>query len=223
MKILLVEDNGKLAELLQRLLVKAGYIVDLAINIALGKQALLTNNYDVVILDRMLPDGDGLDLIRFDSQVYRKNRFLVLSALHEIGEKVAGLNLGADDYIAKPFEPDELLARIRVALRHPLTAIKNEIHCGNLTFDCDSRSFYYHGKPLVLPRRELAVLESLIKRSERVALREAIESEMYGYDEEIISNTLESHISKLRKNLKEKQISVSICTIRGVGYMLKEI
>jgi DNA-binding response OmpR family regulator len=222
MKILLVEDDDNLAEVLQRLLVKEGYVVDLADALAMAKEALLSNQYDIVILDRMLPDGDGLDLIRFNSERHKQNRFLVLSALNEIGQKVEGLNLGADDYVAKPFEPEELLARIKVSLRHPLQEIKKEVRCGNLSYDCVARDFRVNDQPLVLPRREMVVLESLIKRSGRVATREVIESEMYGYNDEILSNSLESHISKLRKNIKEHQIHVTIRTIRGVGYMLQE-
>ena len=221
MKLLLVEDDNNLADLLQRLFIKEGYIVDTAESLAIAKEALLSNSYAIVILDRMLPDGDGLELIRFSRSSFQQNRFLVLSALDETGQRVEGLDLGADDYVAKPFEPEELLARIRVSLRHPLQETKKELRCGNLSYESITRNFHVDGEPLILPRREMVVLESLIKRSGRVATREVIESEMYGYNDEILSNSLESHISKLRKNLKEKNIRASISTIRGVGYMLK--
>ncbi|RLV59875.1 DNA-binding response regulator [Parashewanella curva] len=222
MRILLVEDDINLADVNRRLLVREGYVVDVAPSVAIAKAAVVDIKYDIILLDRMLPDGDGLELIKFSEKKNIPNRFLVLSALNDVDERIQGLDIGADDYIPKPFEPEELLARIRAALRHGLEEIKKEIKCGQLIFDCVGRSFQINGDAFVLPRRELIVLETLIQRVGRVTTRETIESEMYGYDDEILSNSLESHISKLRKNLKEHNIDASIHTVRGVGYILKE-
>jgi len=127
-----------------------------------------------------------------------------------------------DDYMVKPFEPAELFARIRAALRRPLPDSSRVLKLGNLRLNCQSRNFRVSGETIVLPRREIVLLETLMRCAGRVVTREFLESAMYGYDDEIQSNTLESHVSRLRKHLAGLDAAVTVHTIRGVGYMLKE-
>lgn len=222
MRFLLVEDEVEIADYLQRFLHKEKYTVDLAEDLETAKEALLGNEYPIVILDRILPDGDGVSLVDFARKKGLNTRFLVLSALGDLEKRIEGLEIGADDYIVKPFEPEELLARIRAALRRPLPELKKIWKCGDLSFDQQSRVVLIKETPILLPRRELSILEVLIKSVGRVVTRDILESEIYGYDDEIQSNTIESHMSRLRKHLSKHNPGVKIHAVRGVGYMMKE-
>lgn len=221
MKVLLVEDDPDLATTTQRLLCRHNYVVDLADTLRIAKAALLDNEYTVVLLDRRLPDGEGTELIRYVREKGITTRFLVLSAMGDLDERVEGLDLGADDYMVKPVEPDELLARIHAAERRPLPETSRILKLGNLQFNADTQNLRVGGGTLTLPRREWAILQALMSGAGRVVMRETLEKAMYGYNEEFQSNTLESHVSKLRKNLAACNANVAIRTIRGVGYMLK--
>jgi len=221
MRILYVEDELELAEITRRLLERHKHVVDIADTLAISRVMLLDNDYELVLLDRRLPDGDGIELIRYALRKKIETRFLILSALGDLYERVEGLDIGADDYIVKPFEPEELLARIRAASRRPLPETGKYLELGNLRFNCGTRNFRVDGETQTLPRRELVVLETLLSRAGRVVSRESLESAMYGYDDEVQSNTIESHVSRLRKHLTKLGSGVSIHTIRGVGYMLQ--
>ena len=222
MKLLLVEDDPDLATTMRRLLERQNHVVDHADSLQIAKVAVVENEYSVVLLDRRLPDGEGTDLIEYARGKGLPLRFLILSALGDLDQRVEGLDLGADDYMVKPFEPDELLARLRAAERRPLPASARILELGNLRLNCETRNFRVSGETVVLPRREMMILESLLQAAGRVVTRDRLESAAYGYDEEVQSNTLESHISRLRKNLTGRKAGVAIRTIRGVGYMLKE-
>ena len=228
MRVLLVEDDPNLADAIRRLLQKEGHVVDVADTLRMAKAAITGNPYAVVLLDRMLPDGEGTRLIYHARDNGVQTRFLILSALGDIDQRVEGLDLGADDYIVKPFEPHELCARIRAVGRRPVPNVDRTVAFGNLrmdspTGDLSTASNGADGDvAILLPRRELALLQKLMDRAGRVVTREALETAMYGYDDEIQSNTLESHVSRLRKHLAETHARVAIHTIRGVGYMLRE-
>ena len=223
-----MEDDPNLSEAVRRLLHKEGHVVDLADSLRMAKAAITDHPYEVVLLDRMLPDGEGTTLIFHARDAGVRTRFLILSALGDIRERVEGLDLGADDYIVKPFEPDELCARIRAVGRRPAGDGPRPVEFGNLRMDRTSRDILAtadgdtEAQPVVLPRRELTLLQTLMERAGRVVTRESLESAMYGYDDLFQSNTLESHVSRLRKHLAETEAGVAIHTIRGVGYMLKE-
>ena len=221
MKVLLVEDDPDLALTTRRLLGRHNYVVDHADCLSVGKAALQDNRYDIVLLDRRLPDGEGTDLIRFARSKGLQTRFLILSALGDLDQRIEGLDIGADEYMVKPFEPDELLARMRAAERRPLPDTARIIEVGKLRLNQDTHNVRISGETVTLPRRELIILEALMARAGRVVTRDALEAAMYGYDEEIQSNTLESHVSRLRKNLATRIAGVAIITVRGVGYMLK--
>jgi DNA-binding response OmpR family regulator len=171
----------------------------------------------------MLPDGDGVELVDFARNKEINCRFLILSALGDIEERVEGLDLGADDYIVKPFEPEDLLARIRAAIRRPMPELSKTWICGYIELEQQSKNVKISEKSVVLPRRELIVLETLIKSADRVVTRQMLEKAVYGYDDEIMSNSLESHISRLRKKLVSLDSGVIIHAVRGVGYLMKEV
>ena len=222
MRFLLVEDEHEISKRVQRLLHRENYVVDIASDLALAEEAVLSCDYSLIILDRRLPDGDGADLIPFAHRHGKKSRFLIVSALSELGELVKGLDLGADDYIVKPFEPEELVARIRALLRRPLPEEIAKWECGGIEFEPKSRRIAIHGKDVAFSRRELSVLEILLQSAGKVVSRDAIDAAVYGYDDVVQSNSLESHISRIRKVLAQENARAAIHAIRGVGYMIKE-
>lgn len=222
LKFLLVEDEPEIAALLQRMLHREKYTVDVAPDLSHAKEALRSADYPLVIADRRLPDGDGLELVEFARLHRIASRFLILSALSGVDDRVEGLDIGADDYIAKPFEPDELMARIRAALRRPLPDNPMTLSYGAVELDQKSRAITIGGKNVAFSRRELSIVEVLMQSAGRVVTRDLIEAAVYGYDDEIQSNTLESHISRIRKTLAQEQAGLAIHAVRGVGYMLKE-
>ncbi len=222
MKILLVEDDKELADTTRWILEKNKIVVDVAESLLLAKAAILDHEYSVVLLDRRLPDGEGTELIHYAKQHGVETRFLVISAVGDLGSRVEGLDLGADDYLVKPYEVDELLARIRAVERRPLQEGDRVYELGNVRFNRDTRNFRICGETLVFSRREMLVLESLISGAGRVVARESLQAHVYGYDEEVKPNAVEAHVSRLRKTLATQNSGVKIHTIRGVGYMLKE-
>jgi DNA-binding response OmpR family regulator len=222
MKILVVEDEPQMALLLGRSLGALGYAVDIAETIAQAREAVALADYGVVLLDRRLPDGDGMALVRSMRQGRDATPVIILSALDEVPERVSGLDAGADDYLVKPFDDEELHARIRAAVRRPGGDTPPPLACGRLTFDVAHRQVSVGGKPLVLKRRELAVLAELFMRAGRVVQRERLIEQVYGYDEEVNSNTLDAHVSRLRNRLAALDAGVVIHPVRGVGYLLAD-
>jgi DNA-binding response OmpR family regulator len=185
-------------------------------------EAVLGAHYRLVLLDRRLPDGDGLSLLPVLRTRDSAPPVIVLTALDDIPDRVAGLDAGAEDYLIKPFSFDELLARMRVLLRRASTsAPAPHVTIGCLDYDLADRVPRIEGVALTLPRRELAILDTLARRAGRVVMREHLEAQVYGYDDEISSNALEAHISRLRKRLADAGARVVLHGVRGVGYMLR--
>ncbi|SCA56867.1 DNA-binding response regulator in two-component regulatory system with QseC [Candidatus Terasakiella magnetica] len=222
MKLLVVEDNPELCSLLQERLKKEGFAIDAFHEAEDAHSALETTRYDCVVLDLGLPDGDGLDILTQLRAKKNMTPVLILTARDGLEDRVKGLNLGADDYCLKPFEMDELIARIRALLRRPGGALGVELCAGNLTFDTVSREVQIAGDVVALARRELDVLEELMRRYGRVVSKQALEESLYGFNEDVGSNSVEAHISRLRKKLNKTQADVSVHTIRGVGYILAD-
>ncbi|ASP56788.1 response regulator [Sinorhizobium medicae] len=221
MRILLVEDEAEFAKAMRGALERDRFVVDWVTSISLASEASRSHVHELVLLDRTLPDGDGLSLI---PQLRADNPgvpIIVLSARGELTDRVAGLDDGADDYLVKPFDLAEMLARIRAVQRRPNELAPDEIVVGDLVFDMAFGEARVHGTQLVLQRREVAVLTALIRRRGRVVLRETIEEAVYGFDDAIQSNTLDSHISRLRRKFSEAGAGVEIHTVRGVGYLLR--
>jgi DNA-binding response OmpR family regulator len=220
-RILLVEDELGMAKALTAALARHDILVDHVSTLAMAAEAVLSGVHAAVILDRKLPDGDGLSLI----PVLRRSQvglpIIVLSALGTPDDRVAGLDNGADDYLAKPFSVDELLARIRAVMRRPTLVEDQIVSVGKLRFNLNERAAVIGEEPLTLTRRELLALELLVRRSGRTVARAALEEAVYGFDDEIASNTLDAHISRLRRKIAPA--NVEIHGIRGVGYLLRAI
>ncbi|MGF7148293.1 DNA-binding response OmpR family regulator [Sphingomonas zeicaulis] len=221
MRILLVEDEAELAATIRGLLEQEQCVVDWADRLSIAEEAASFGVHDLVVLDRTLPDGDGLSLI---PPLRRRNPgvpIIILSARSELSDRVAGLDEGADDYLAKPFAFEELLARIRALRRRPNELTPDEVRVGRLKFDLAFDEASVDSRRLDLPRREMRVLATLLRRRGRTVLRESLEQAVYGFDDEVQSNTLDSHISRLRRKLAEADAEVEIHAIRGVGYLLR--
>ncbi len=222
MRILLVEDDFHLSGSLAGRVSNAGYVVDCVATGEDAEAAVAGIPYPLVILDRRLPDGDGVSRISALRRFQPDIRVIVLTALDATLDKIGGLDAGADDYLTKPVDADELIARIRAALRRPGGAVQPPINCGRLVYDPGTREFQIDGAVIFLKRRELLILEALMMRARRVVQRTVFMDQVYGFNEEIQSNTLDAHISRLRARLLDLEAGVVIHPIRGVGYMLIE-
>lgn len=220
MRILVVEDEAEMARLLAARLGAAGFLADQAASAAEALEAATLHPYALVLLDRRLPDGDGAGLVPALRRARPGVPIIVVSALDGVADRVQGLDAGADDYLAKPFDGDELLARIRAALRRPGAAPPPPITCGGLTFDPGLREASVAGRAIRLRRRELAILEALMLRAGRVVPRERLVEACFGLDDFVQPATLESHVSRLRAKLAVAAAGVAIHPVRGVGYLL---
>lgn len=222
MRILLIEDELRLAEALKSALQRERFIVDHVSGLDAARDAIAIAGFDLVLLDRTLPDGEGLSVLPVLRASNPGIHVIVLSARNGIDDRVTGLDRGADDYLTKPFSMDELLARIRAVRRRPIEIAGAKISAGSLVFDLAHEDVDVNGLRIDLPRRELRVLATLIRRRGRTVQREALENAVFGFDDEIQSNTLDSHVSRLRRRLKAAGAGVEIHAIRGVGYLLRE-
>lgn len=214
MAILLVEDDTELAAGLTAALRSDGLAVN---HVATGGDALhviATEPPDVMILDLGLPDIDGLEVLRRLRSSAPELPVLLLTARDSIADKVAGLDSGADDYLAKPFELVELLARLRALLRRSSTAGSQRIAIGAVLLDCSAQQVFRDGTLIDMPRREYMLLQALMQNAGRVQTRDLLERRLYSWGEEVASNALEVHIHHLRKKLGSEFIQ----TVRGVGY-----
>lgn len=178
--------------------------------------------YDLVVLDLGLPDGDGLAVLQAARACREGLPVLMLTARDAVEDRVAGLDAGADDYLVKPFATQELVSRIKALLRRPGLALGITLEAGDLSLDTVGRAALVGGRPLALPRQELAILEHLLRRLGRVVPRAVLEDKLYGQGEEIASNAIPVHIHHLRRKLAEARAGCTIQTVRGIGYFLIE-
>lgn len=222
MRVLLVEDNLRLSALVRRGLESEAFTVDGVGTIADAEAALDTAPYDALVLDLGLPDGDGLDLLSDLRAQENHIPVLILTARDGVDDRVKGLNAGADDYLLKPFAVEELTARLRALLRRPDGALGLSLRAGNVTFDTTAREVRVGNQLVKMARREMGVLEQLMRRAGRVVPKDVLESKLYGFDEEVTPNSLEASVSRLRKRLAQVEATVSVHTLRGVGYLLSE-
>ena len=217
MQILLVEDDQSLAGGLCKALRSEGFVTN---HVAEGKAALHVVDVeppDIVILDLGLPDMDGIDVLK---RIRRQNAslpVLILTARASIDARVSGLDSGADDYLPKPFETPELIARLRVIGRRLSTTLDSQISAGDVVIDTISQQVQRAGEPVDLPRREYMVLKCLMENIGKVQTRQQLENRLYAWGEEVASNAIEVHIHHLRKKLGGDLIK----TIRGVGYTIR--
>jgi DNA-binding response OmpR family regulator len=222
MRLLIVEDETRIAELVKAALVRVGFAVDVVSLRADAQAALAVTSYDAAIIDLGLPDGDGLSLVGELRTRGNKTPVLVLTARDAVEDRVRGLDTGADDYLVKPFAMMELVARTKALLRRPGGALGMTLRAGNVSFDTVERSVWVEGVPLVLPRRESAILENLMRRLGRVVPKAVFEEKLYGLDDEHGSNTIPVHVHHLRRKLLDAGATAEIHTVRGVGYLLTE-
>jgi two-component system, OmpR family, response regulator len=220
LRILVVEDEKAQADALVKRLAEDRFTCDLVRSLADAKCAVQSFEYDLVLLDRNLPDGDGLELIQQVLGFKTQPRVLVLSSIGNTDARTAGIGRGADDYLAKPYDYNEMLARIRALLRRAKTKAPILFSVGRLQLNMQENQITCGHEALLLPRREFLILETLMLRAERVTTRKALEDAVYNMDEMVESNTLDAQISRLRRRLLENDSGVKIVPMRGIGYIL---
>ncbi len=219
MRLLLVEDDLILGEGVCSALKKDGYTIDWLKDGLQAKSALQTDEFALLILDLGLPGMDGLEVLRHLRAGNSSIPVLILTARDGVEDKVAGLDLGADDYLTKPFDIKELAARVRSLLRRRNSRAQPEIVLGELCLYPDSMTTQYKGEEVALSTREFSVLRYLMENAGRIISRAQLEEQMYGWDQNVESNAVEVYIHNLRKKLDGKVIR----TIRGAGYMMGEV
>lgn len=218
-RILIVEDDDLLADGIGRLLSQPGYAVD---HVTSGEKAdrnLVTENYDLVVLDIGLPGIDGFEVLRRLRLRERYVSVLVLTARDAVEDRVHGLDLGADDYLIKPFALSEFEARVRALVRRGQTRLTPRLACGALVMDTVAHRAWLGEEPLNLTAREWAILEYMLRRTGRVLSKEKILQAVYSWDKEITPNAIEVHMSRLRGKLAPTDIQIR--TVRGFGYLLE--
>ena len=220
MRILIVEDDPVLSDGLIRSLRGSDYAVDSAVDGAEADQILSTHSFDLVILDLGLPRLEGYEVLRRLRRRGSKTPVLILTALDALEDRVKGLDLGADDYLTKPFDLPELEARVRALIRRGQSGGGSLLFHGALTLDIAGRRALLNGEPLELSAREIGVLEVLMLRSGRVVNKDQLADELYGWEEEVSANAIEVYVHRLRRKLEPA--GVTIRTIRGLGYLLEK-
>lgn len=218
MKLLLAEDDPMIGASVERGLRLAGFAVDWVRDGKAAELALADGNYALLLLDLGLPRQDGLEVLKKLRQGNRQIPVLIVTARDAVSDRVAGLNLGADDYLIKPFDLDELTARVHALLRRRQGRTNPEMGLGALRLNPLSRTVTLHGTPLSLSQREFTLLQCLLETPGAVLSRERLEESLYGWGEEIASNAIEVHIHNLRRKLGTAWIR----NVRGVGYKLVE-
>jgi two-component system response regulator QseB len=218
MRLLLVEDDPMLGDAVQRVLQQESFAVDWVRDGVEAELALNAVPYDLVLLDLGLPEKNGLDILRDLRKRKISMPVIILTARDAVSDRIAGLDSGADDYLVKPFDPDELAARIRALLRRRDGRVEPLITFGPLVLNPATHELFCLERPVRLSLREFSLLSILLERPGTTVSREQLEERLYGWNEEVDSNTIEVHIHNLRKKLGQDLIR----TIRGVGYLVVE-
>jgi DNA-binding response OmpR family regulator len=222
MRLLIVEDNAELGELICQGLEAEAFAVDYAGTALEATDALRDTRYAAIVLDLGLPDRDGTLLLRDLRQKRDNTPVLVLTARTDVEDRVKGLQVGADDYLIKPFALEELIARLRALLRRPGEMLGKVLEMKNLALDTEGRQAYVRGQPEALSAQELALLELLMRRSGRVVPKKYVEDQLFGVMSDVGGNAVEVAVHRLRKKLETMGAQVEIHTVRGVGYLLSE-
>ena len=219
MRLLVVEDNDRLAETLTSLLRGEGHAVDLVTNGEDADATLAAEGFDLVILDLGLPGMDGLDVLRRLRDRRAETAVLILTGRGALDDRVKGLDLGADDYLTKPFEIEEFEARVRALLRRRARAAGSSLVVRELVFDVSARTASLQGVVLELPKRELDLLEALMVRAGRVTSKQELVEAISAFDGSVSESAIELYVSRLRRKLEPR--GVRIRALRGIGYILE--
>ena len=221
MKILIVEDEQRVGRFIERALQEQAYTVRLAETCAAARDALADSPYDAIVLDLGLPDGDGLTLLREWRSSGFNEPVLILSARDAVEDRIRGLNIGADDYLAKPFSVDELVARLRSLLRRHSTGPRATVLTSHgVTLDLLSRQARVQGRPVELTSREFALLELFLQNPRRVLTRTLIAEKIWDASYDLETNLIDVYVRRLRRKLEQPKGEPLIRTIRGTGYQL---
>jgi len=220
MRILIVEDNELLATGMMITLNEQGYAVDVIHDGLHATQALNQVEYDLVLLDLGLPRQDGLTVLQLLRAKNSNIPVIIISARDKLDQRITGLEQGADDYLCKPFELDEIVARVRALLRRSNRLTLNQISYGDIHLDLNNRSVNINGEQIILHRRELSVLEYLILNTGKVLSKSQIADRIASLDEGLSSTAIETYISRLRKRFGN---ALNLTTIRGLGYLLEPV
>jgi DNA-binding response OmpR family regulator len=219
-KVLLVEDDTSVAQLIQYTLESERCVTDHVTTSEAAVVALKTGEFDVIILDWALPDGTGLDLVKLYRSMRGSKPILMLTARHSSPDKVAALSAGADDYVVKPFDPDELAARIKALLRRPPVIAESRLQVGAIELDKTNFKVTKDGQPVLLQPKEFAVLQLLMEHPDRYFPAEAILARVWRSDLPVSTDSVRTHVKSLRKKLGETDAQKVIESSRGLGYKM---
>ena len=219
MKLLIVEDNAALVEWLGKLFRRENYVVDAVLDGETAVEGVDLENYDLAIVDLSLPGIDGIEVVRHIRRTRPSMPVLILTAEDAVKSRVKGLNAGADDYMIKPFEIEELEARMRALLRRSGQPLREELRFGPLVYDRNSNLFSVNSKALALTPREHVILETLLRRAGATVSKEALLESAYGFGEEVRPSAIEVIVFRLRRKLENS--GIGIATLRGLGYVLR--
>lgn len=222
MRILLAEDDYNLGRLLKTILGKEGLIVDWVENGEAAYGKVYTTQYDVLVLDWMMPKLSGIDLVKRLREEEYQGKILILTAKDSVEDKVHGLNEGADDYLVKPFDKQELIARIQALSRRQDRYITKDLRCGKFILNSSQHSLDCEGKTVALSDKEYRILEVLFNNKNRVLPREYLQDTVWGIETDITENNLDVYVRKLRQKAAELANVTLIETMRGVGYRAKD-
>jgi DNA-binding response OmpR family regulator len=219
-KVLVIEDTAKLGAAIVEAMSRSQFICELATNLREAQARVDGADYDLILLDLSLPDGDGLDFLRKLRAASVRAPVIVLTARGGLNDRISGLDDGADDYLVKPFELNEMVSRCRAILRRTDRAMADSFKVGKLLFDQRSGMVSAEGHPTHLPRRDSQLLAALMRRYGKVCTRKHLEDAVYEPNTEVSTNALEASIYRLRTFLTAAKAGVEVRTVRGVGYVL---
>lgn len=225
MRILIVEDEHKIANVVRKRLIAESFAIDVSYDGEEGLSAALHEDYDLIILDRMLPGNmDGAGICRELRKAGRHMPILLLTAKNQASQRVEGLNAGADDYLAKPFSLEELVARVKALLRRPHESLDETLSVGDLTLDPASKKVHRAGQRIMLSPKEYALLEYLLRNKNKVLSKQNLITHVWDFNADILPNTVESFVTYLRTKIdKPFRSSGLIHTVRGFGYMISDM
>jgi DNA-binding response OmpR family regulator len=220
MKILLVEDNARLSELVKKNLEKDNFVVDIASNLIEADVSLTTYQFDLIILDLNLPDGNGEEYLNKLRKKKNKIPVIILTANNNFDTKIKNLNIGADDFLTKPFKHEELVARIHAILRRPKELNESIFQKGNIKFNNNTGELLINNKEVKISKKEVLLFEILSNKFSKTVTKSEIEDKLYDHDKEISSNPIEVTLFRLRKNLEKNKSNLIINNLKGIGYRL---